>query len=55
LSISAYNPLVALVKLIDAIPILVFLNLVMWISIPVMTNSLAKQINKLDYRTRNLE
>ena len=55
LSISTYNPLVALVKLIDAIPILVILNLVMWISVPMMTHSLAKQINKLDHRTRNLQ
>jgi len=35
--------------------VLIISNLVMWISIPVMTMTLAMQIEKLDHRTRNLQ
>ena len=34
---------------------IVLLNLVMWISIPIMTKSLANQIHKLDKRTKHLD
>ena len=34
---------------------IVLLNLVMWISIPIMTKSLANQIQKLDKRTKHLD
>jgi sorbitol-specific phosphotransferase system component IIBC len=43
----------AIVFLKNSIPTLVLLNIIMWISVPVMTKALAEQINKLDHRTRN--
>jgi cytochrome c biogenesis protein CcdA len=35
--------------------LILLLNLVVWISIPVMTKSLANQIQKLDKRTKHLD
>ena len=38
----------------NLIPLLLILNLLVWISIPIMTTQLAKQINRLDNRTKDL-
>jgi len=38
----------------NLIPLMLLLNLVAWISVPIMTTQLAKQINRLDHRTKDM-
>jgi hypothetical protein len=53
-SLSSQPLLVALAKLWGLMPVFVILNLFTLVSIPFMTRQLAVQINKLDYRSKNL-